>query len=91
MERDEQGTVSVAAILRTEELASEFFDEEEYRLLVDKVNASPEYSGSATTPEEIAACLGREAVGDAKDRLDAYHWLDGATTALRYIADLREG
>lgn len=91
MERDETGTVSVAAILRTEELASEFFHETEYRLLVDKVNALPEYSGTPRTPEAVAAVLAREAVRDEKDDLDCHHWLDGATTALSMIVNLREG
>ena len=90
MERDETGTVSVAAILRTEELASEFFHETEYRLLVDKVNALPEYSGTPRTPEAVAAVLAREAVGDEKDDLDCHHWLEGATTALSVIVNLRE-
>ena len=91
MERDETGTVSVAAILRTEELASEFFHETEYRLLVDKVNALPEYSGTPRTPEAVAAVLAREAVRDEKDDLDCHHWLEGATTALSMIVNLREG
>lgn len=91
MERDETGTVSVAAILRTEELASEFFHETEYRLLVDKVNALPEYSGTPRTPEAVATVLAREAVRDEKDDLDCHHWLEGATTALSVIVNLREG
>lgn len=91
MERDESGTVSVAAILRTEELASEFFDEEDYRLLADKVDATLEFPGRpATTPELIAASLGQQAL-KGKDDIDAYHWLDGATTALSMIVNLREG
>lgn len=90
MERDGTGTVSVAAILRTEELASEFFHETEYRLLVDKVNALPEYSGTPRTPEAVAAVLAREAVRDEKDDLDCHHWLEGATTALSVIVNLRE-
>ena len=91
MERDESGTVSVAAILRTEELASDFFDEEDYRLLADKVDATLEFPGrAATTPELIAAQLGQQAL-KGKDDIDAYHWLDGATTALSMIVKLREG
>ncbi len=95
MERDGNGTVSVAAILRTEELASEFFHETEYRLDMDKVNAlpnvlEPDVPGRALTPEAIAARLAQDAVSD-KDDIDANHWLDGATTALSLIVKLREG
>ena len=91
MERDDQGTVSVAAILRTEELASEFFHETEYRLHADKVDATLEFPGRpATTPEVIAAYLGQQAL-KGKDDIDAHRWLEGATTALSMIADLREG
>ena len=91
MERDETGTVSVAAILRTEELASEFFHETEYRLDADKVDATIEFPGPApTTPEVIAAYLGQQAL-KGKDDIDAHHWLEGATTALSMIVNLREG
>ena len=91
MERDESGTVSVAAILRTEELASAFFHETEYRLHADKVDATLEFPGRpATTPELIAAQLGQQAL-KGKDDIDAHRWLEGATTALSMIVKLREG
>ena len=91
MERDESGTVSVAAILRTEELASEFFHETEYRLHPDKVDDMIEFPGRpATTPELIAASLGQQAL-KGKDDIDAHRWLEGATTALSMIVRLREG